>query len=514
MQNVPLEPITSRAPYAISWVCCLGLSVIAGACAHNPTPAARHTAESVADVGRQYQALISTLDPSHPTALTIALRRGHFPDLSMDARQHLDRTLTTLRRRLANIDLSQAPAYWRRIQSILKYRIEARAVKVKCLSLQWVVSPTNGPHLIPSRLLERTYADPHYAARQLIAVYDSFPRFLEQYGAHLMHGVKRGRSSPQIVIRRVVKQLDDMLVQPLNDGPFMKSRLVTSLGKHQLSTSLQKSISGIIYPALLRFRQVLKEEILPNARRSVGLSAMPGGQECYQQIVETMDAGYPSLAAMHRKGLSMVKAAQETRRVLSHQMGRSLGEQAHFMKPITEQGAGSATAKAITQLEKKSVRRLPPYLRHEYDSSFLLGWLGYSAELNSERLGDTSMDGTNTANLRLRDALNLVLDTGIHALRWNRRQAVQFLRTQGDMNRFQATRAVDAAIAEPAALLAPILGKMSLRRLEKHAQAVLGDGFDTQAFHRQVLKYGAIPLPSLGEQIRWWLGRKEMFIAQ
>jgi uncharacterized protein (DUF885 family) len=88
-------------------------------------------------------------------------------------------------------------------------------------------------------------------------------------------------------------------------------------------------------------------------------------------------------------------------------------------------------------------------------------------------------------------AMRLVVDTGIHAKGWTRDQAIQYMLSNSDMGRTDATAEVERYIAIPSQALAYKTGAMTIQRLRKKAETELGAKFDIRAFHDQVLNTGS-----------------------
>jgi uncharacterized protein (DUF885 family) len=106
-------------------------------------------------------------------------------------------------------------------------------------------------------------------------------------------------------------------------------------------------------------------------------------------------------------------------------------------------------------------------------------------------------------------AMRLVVDTGIHAKRWTRDQAIAYMLAHSNMGRTDATAEVERYIAIPGQALAYKVGALTIQRLRKKAEAELGPKFDIKQFHAQVLMTGALPLPVLEAKIDRWIAESK-----
>ena len=113
-----------------------------------------------------------------------------------------------------------------------------------------------------------------------------------------------------------------------------------------------------------------------------------------------------------------------------------------------------------------------------------------------ERLGMLDMQAMRAARL--------VTDTGLHAFRWTRDEAVDFVEGAG-LPRLQAENEVDRYICWPGQALAYMVGQREITALRSEIEARDGDRFDLQAFHDQTIGHGALPLATLREQLPRWV---------
>lgn len=142
-------------------------------------------------------------------------------------------------------------------------------------------------------------------------------------------------------------------------------------------------------------------------------------------------------------------------------------------------------------------------------TAYIEGWGLYTERLADEMglysddvslLGMLSMDSMRAGRL--------VVDTGLHAKGWSRRQAVDYLRENTPMPVVEIESEVDRYIAYPGQALSYMVGRLEINRIRSAAQAALGDRFDIREFHDVVLNSGSLPLAVLDAHVaRWATGR-------
>ena len=106
-------------------------------------------------------------------------------------------------------------------------------------------------------------------------------------------------------------------------------------------------------------------------------------------------------------------------------------------------------------------------------------------------------------------AIRLVVDTGLHAMGWSRRQAVDYFAGNAGKSEHDIVVEVDRYIVWPGQALAYKIGELKIRELRKYAEMNLGTAFDIRAFHDTVLAEGSLPLKILEERFHAWVASQE-----
>jgi uncharacterized protein (DUF885 family) len=150
---------------------------------------------------------------------------------------------------------------------------------------------------------------------------------------------------------------------------------------------------------------------------------------------------------------------------------------------------------------------LPRFRRFGAEQAFTDGWGLYSA-LQGEQLGlyPDEAEKLDAAAGQMRCAVALVIDTGLHAMRWTRTQALDYLHAHLSIDDADAQSLIDWYVANPADALACKIGEMRFQALRAHAQQLLAGRFDIRVFHSEILKDGAMPLDLLESKMNIWMG--------
>jgi uncharacterized protein (DUF885 family) len=101
-------------------------------------------------------------------------------------------------------------------------------------------------------------------------------------------------------------------------------------------------------------------------------------------------------------------------------------------------------------------------------------------------------------------AARLVVDTGLHALRWTRQQSIDFMLQTG-LSETDATIETDRYIAWPGQALTYMIGCREIEKLRREISARDGSRFDVRGFHDAVLAHGSLPLATLSRELPTWV---------
>ncbi len=106
-------------------------------------------------------------------------------------------------------------------------------------------------------------------------------------------------------------------------------------------------------------------------------------------------------------------------------------------------------------------------------------------------------------------AVRLVVDTGIHAKRWSRERAIDYMQSTTGMADSDVTAEVERYVVWPGQACAYKIGMKTIMDLRARAKSELGTRFDLKEFHKVVLENGAMPLWLLQRNVDRWLAQKE-----
>ena len=145
----------------------------------------------------------------------------------------------------------------------------------------------------------------------------ALPTLLDDGVAIAREAVATGVVVPTIVAERALAQLDRILALPPEDSPAMIPLGEGGAGRERIA----ETVRDVVNPAYARFRDVVRDEYLPHATTTIGMSALPGGDAMYAAEV----LGWTSLELdpkkVHQLGTERFEAIAAEREAIAAELG-------------------------------------------------------------------------------------------------------------------------------------------------------------------------------------------------
>ena len=147
------------------------------------------------------------------------------------------------------------------------------------------------------------------------------------------------------------------------------------------------------------------------------------------------------------------------------------------------------------------LRRLSPF------NAFSEGWALYSERIAKTDMGlydDDPLGDLGRLQAEMFRAVRLVVDTGMHAKKWSREDAIEYMISKTGMTTEEVTREIERYVVWPGQATAYKTGQLALLDMRQDAEETLGERFDLREFHEAVLMNGAMPLDILKDNLAEW----------
>jgi uncharacterized protein (DUF885 family) len=138
-------------------------------------------------------------------------------------------------------------------------------------------------------------------------------------------------------------------------------------------------------------------------------------------------------------------------------------------------------------------------------AAYVEGWGLYSERLADELgLYRNQAERLGMLDAQAWRASRLIVDTGMHALGWTRRQSIDWLLRTG-LSETDAVIETDRYIVWPGQALSYMTGLREIRRLRRELEARDGAAFDIKRFHDELIGHGSLPLATLAHELPTWV---------
>ncbi len=152
------------------------------------------------------------------------------------------------------------------------------------------------------------------------------------------------------------------------------------------------------------------------------------------------------------------------------------------------------------------LRTLSPF------SAYTEGWALYAERLAAQDMGmydDDPLGDLGRLQAEMFRAVRLVVDTGMHAKKWSREEAIAYMVEKTGMTEEEVTREIERYVVWPGQATAYKTGQLAILDIRAKAEAELGDKFNLRDFNEMILINGAMPLDILREVADDWVAEQK-----
>ena len=146
--------------------------------------------------------------------------------------------------------------------------------------------------------------------RDNLSRHDDYIAIMDRSIDKFREGMESGVLETKLTIGNVIEQLNTQLAVPVAESQFMGPVAIipddfSEMEKLAIPLAYREKTQEI-YAAHTRLRDFLRDEYLPQARDSVGLSQMKGGEKVYARLIESTTTLPLEPDALHQLGLREV----------------------------------------------------------------------------------------------------------------------------------------------------------------------------------------------------------------
>ena len=196
----------------------------------------------------------------------------------------------------------------------------------------------SGIHLTVGQLASGQGAQPFATVEDYenwLARAEDFAVLLDTARVRMEQGVERGYVLPRALVRKLLPQLEGLAAEPLEEHLFYGpvDMLPDSLpaGERQRLTGAYRNLIGRrIIPAFQGLATYVRDDYLPAARETSGISEIPQGKAYYDYLIKVYTTTDMTAEAIHQLGLDEVARLRGEMEKVKQDVGFSGDLQAFF----------------------------------------------------------------------------------------------------------------------------------------------------------------------------------------
>ncbi len=278
-------------------------------------------------LAEDYWQTLLAANPMYATALGDRRFDDRLDDPSPEAKERLRGLTTTLRARAVAIDPAGLTTDDRVTRDALLAQLDRDVALLDADLAAWAVDPIDGPqaYAITAESIQ-PIATPEQG-QAMVARWRAFGPWFEAHVANVQRELDAGRVGVRTPVEKALDQIDGLLVQPDEDGPFLAPLHVehpdwTPDERARFDEGLRAAVRDAVRPALAGYAAVVRSVILPAARPDdrPGLAHVPGGLDAYRHLIRLHTSLPLTAEAIHAIGLDEVERIDSELAVLGEKV--------------------------------------------------------------------------------------------------------------------------------------------------------------------------------------------------
>ena len=307
--------------------------------------------EALAQLAADYWEGVLRRDPTMATFFGDYRYNDWLPDAGPEGRAAQESALREVLRRLDGIPEGDLQPDERVSRDMLRLAAEQGLAALPFRLDQMAVDQMGGPQVWLPELLNWHPTDTAEHVDQLVARYQAFGRYMDQYLENLRDGVRDGRTATRMATERVVGQLRALLETPPVESPLHEPAKAVP----QQADGLLRALERTVYPAYQSMLEFLQGEYLnEKARHEPGVWSVKDGDRIYPLLCRQHTTTELTPDELHRIGLDELEGIHHEMRAIMARLGDGSGEIRAFTERLTRDPANlAATREEIVQTAER-----------------------------------------------------------------------------------------------------------------------------------------------------------------
>jgi len=199
-------------------------------------------------------------------------------------------------------------------RQVLITELEGNLAQFECELYIWVVDPLWGPHVSLFSIESRQPVRNMKEARDMVLRWRAMGPYLDNEVANLKIGLAQEKVAVRAQVEKTLANLEETLAKPDAEWALLRPVGVehsdwTDAERREFETGIRQAVAESVRPALQRYHDFLEQSILPQARSNdePGLVHLPGGRECYKNLIKVHTSLALTPDEVHAMGLREVE---------------------------------------------------------------------------------------------------------------------------------------------------------------------------------------------------------------
>ncbi|WP_029036716.1 DUF885 domain-containing protein [Salinimicrobium xinjiangense] len=201
---------------------------------------------------------------------------------------------------------------------------------------------------------------------------NAIPAYVDQHLVLLRKGIQKGNLQPAVIFKGYEGTYNDQIVddpkQSYYYSPFLNlPPIMSQQQKDSVLAAAEIAVAKNVIPQFRRVKQFFETEYLPAARKSLGVSEIPGGREYYQNRLNYYTTLDLSAEEIHQMGLEEVARINAEMKEIIAEVGfeGTFEDFIHFLRTDEQFYAktGEELLKEARDISKRLDAQLPKFFK-------------------------------------------------------------------------------------------------------------------------------------------------------
>jgi len=250
--------------------------------------------------------------PTYATAVGDARHDHRWSDLSLAAHERRASYLKTLLRRVDAVDRARLSPAARLDHDLFDYEVRLAVDGLVFHDELMPLTQMNGVHQDVADLMQIVPRRSSRDLENIEARLDGVGTLVDQTIDLMREGAARGLTPPRMILEGVPAQVANQVVDDPAAHPIARLLLdglpaeIDPRARRRFAKAVPRAVAAVVVPAFRRLRDFIASEYLPRCRTTIGVTALPDGEDRYAHHVRLMTSSPLSPREIHALGLGEV----------------------------------------------------------------------------------------------------------------------------------------------------------------------------------------------------------------